>query len=274
MKFSVLISVYEKDNPQYFKIALESVFEQTVTPTEVVLVVDGPIPKETSQVIQTMEKMYENLNVIYLKQNLGHGGSRSKGLKNCSYELVAVMDSDDISVPDRFEKQLKCFENDKGVSVIGGYIKEFEGDVEHVIGLRKVPLEDGEIKQYLKTRCPVNFVTTMFKKSHVNEVGGFIDWYCEEDYYLWVRMCLAGYKFKNIPDCLVHVRMNPDSYMRRGGLRYFKSEASLQKYMYDNRIISLTRLIFNVSIRFVVQVLITNSLRGVLFKTVFRSKKG
>ena len=274
MNFSVSLSVYEKDNPEYFRIALESVFEQTVKPTEVVLVVDGPIPEATSQIIETMLDRHKNLKVLYLEKNMGHGEARRVGLENCSYELVAIMDSDDICVPDRFEKELQCFENDKDLSVVGGYAWEFEGDVKSIIGIRKVPLGDHEIKQYLKSRCPFTQVTVMFRKSHVNSVGGFMDWYCDEDYFLWIRMLLAGYKFKNLPENLVFVRMNPDSYMRRGGLRYFKSEAALQMYMYKNKVISFVRLIINVSIRFIVQILIPNRLRKWTFKKFFRAKKG
>ena len=274
MDFSVAMSVYGKDDPQYFSIALESVFEQTVKPTEVVLVVDGPIPEATSQVIETMLDRRKNLRVFYLEKNLGHGGSRNVGLKNCTHELVAIMDSDDICVRDRFEKQLQCFENDKDLSVVGGYVWEFEGDVNNIIGIRKVALEDHEIKQFLKSRCPFTQMSVMFRKSHVDNVGGFIDWHCDEDYFLWIRMSLAGCKFKNLPDNLVFVRMNADSYMRRGGLRYFKSESALQVYMYKNRAISLARLVVNVSIRLIVQILMPNRLRKWVFKKFFRVQKG
>lgn len=274
MDFSVSISVYEKDNPKYFSIALESVFKQTIKPTEVVLVVDGPVPEAISRIIGTMQGQHENLRVFYLEKNMGHGEARRVGLENCTSELVALMDSDDISVPDRFEKQLQCFEGDKDLSVVGGYIEEFEGNVKNAIGVRKVPLEDHEIKQYLKSRCPFNQVSVMFRKSHVNNVGAFTDWYCEEDYYLWVRMLLAGCKFKNLPENLVFVRMNQDSYMRRGGLRYFKSEAALQRYMHKHKVIGFVRLIINIFIRFVVQVLIPNRLRKWVFKKFFRTKKG
>jgi glycosyltransferase involved in cell wall biosynthesis len=274
MDFSVSMSVYEKDDPQYLSIAMESVFEQTVKPTEVVLVVDGPVPETTSQIIETMLSTYKNLKVSHLEKNMGHGWSRRIGLKNCNCELVAIMDSDDICVPNRFEKELQCFENDKDLSVVGGYIGEFEGDVKNIIGIRKVPLDDHEIKQYLKLRCPFNQMSVMFRKSHVNNVGGYQDWHCEEDYYLWIRMALAGCKFKNLPENLVFVRMNQDSYMRRGGLRYFKSEAALQMYMYENKVIGFFRLLINVLIRFIVQVLMPNRLRKWIFKKWFRAKKG
>lgn len=274
MNFSVSMTVYENDDPDRFCTALESVFEQTVRPTEVVLVVDGPIPEATAHVINTMQSKYESLHVFYLEKNVGHGQARRTALEKCSYELIAIMDSDDICISDRFEKELRCFESDKDLSLVGGYSREFEGDVNNTTGIRKVPLEDHEIKQYLKSRCPFNQMSVMFKKSHVNNVGGYIDWYCNEDYFLWIRMFMAGYKFKNLPENLVNVRMNSDSYLRRGGWRYFKSEAALQVYMYRNDVIGLYRLINNIVIRFVVQLLIPNRLRKWIFKKLFRAKKG
>ncbi|MCK4752016.1 MAG: glycosyltransferase [Planctomycetes bacterium] len=274
MDFSVSTLIYEKDNPQYFEIALESIFQQTVKPTEVVLIVDGPVPKVTSQVIERLENSYENLKVVRLKKNVGHGEARRLGLANCSYDLVAIVDGDDICAPDRFEKQLLCFESDKDLSVVGGYSCEFEGDVNNVTGIRKSPLGDSEIKQYLKSRSPFNQPTVMFRKCYVDSAGGFMDWYCDEDYYLWIRMFLAGYKFKNLPENLMFVRMDEDSYTRRGGLRYFKSEAALQIYMYKHKVIGFIRLIINILIRFVVQVLISSRLRGWVFKKFFRTKKG
>ncbi|MFA5250985.1 MAG: glycosyltransferase [Phycisphaerae bacterium] len=268
------MSVYEKDDTNYFEIALESIFNQTVKPSEVILVVDGPVPETTLQVIQRMQNSHGNFNVINLNKNMGHGESRRVGLENCTNELVAIMDSDDISVPDRFEKQLKSFKNDEDLSVVGGQIVEFEGDVSNIIGMRKVPLQDKEIKQYLKSRCPFNLMSVMFKKSQVDSAGSFIDWHCEEDYFLWIRMFLAGFKFKNLPDNLVFVRMNPDSYKRRAGLKYFKSEAALQIYMYEHKVISLVRLTVNILIRFVVQLVFPNRLRKWVFNKLFRAKKG
>lgn len=274
MNFSVSMSVYEKDNPNHFKTALESIFNQTVKPSEVVLVVDGPIPEATSQVIEKTQNSHKSLKVIRLNKNIGHGESRRLGLENCTHELVAIMDSDDISVPDRFEKELKCFVDDEDLSVVGGQVWEFEGNVENLLGMRKVPLKDQEIKQYLKSRCPFNLVSVMFKKSHVNSVGSFIDWYCEEDYFLWIRMFLARFKFKNLPDNLVFVRMNPASYRRRAGVKYFKSETALQIYMHKHKIISFVRMATNIFIRFVVQLVIPNRLRKWVFNKFFRTRKG
>ncbi len=274
MNFSVSISVYAKDDPSYFELALESIFNQSVKPAEVVLVVDGPIPDSIDNVISSMQSVHSNLKVIYLKENVGHGEARRVGLENCSYDMVAIMDSDDIAVSDRFEKQLKCFEEDKELSIVGGYIYEFEEDVSNIIGIRNVPLLDSDIKSYMKSRCPFNQQTVMFSKPQVMNAGGYLDWFCEEDYYLWLRMYLSGAKFLNIPENLVFVRMSRDSYARRGGLRYFSSEAKLQYYMYKNNIISFCRMCFNVCIRLVVQVLLPNSVRKWIFSKLFRRNKG
>lgn len=270
-KFSVSMCVYGKDNPEWFKVAVKSILKQTVKPDEVVLVVDGPIPRVLDEIITGYEKN-AFFKVIRLKENKGHGNARRIGLENCSNELVALMDSDDISVPERFEKQLDCFKNDSELAIVGGNITEFIGNPDNIVGKRIVPQKDAEIKAYLKKRCPMNQMTVMFRKENIQSVGGYMDWYCDEDYYLWLRMYLAGMKFANIPDSLVYVRVGYDMYRRRGGLRYFKSEAKLQKYMFDNKIIGVGTYVFNIAKRIMVQVLLPNKIRGFIFRTFAREK--
>ena len=116
----------------------------------------------------------------------------------------------------------------------------------------------------------MNQVTVMFKKSRVDSVGGYIDWYCEEDTFLWLRLFLDGAKFANLPDYLVNVRVGKEMYQRRGGKKYFMSEAKLQKYMLDKKVIGLGRFIINVSERLVVQVLLPNKVRSWVFKKFAR----
>jgi hypothetical protein len=130
--------------------------------------------------------------------------------------------------------------------------------------------DDAEIKSDLRGRCPMNLVTVMFKKSKVEEVGGFIDWFCEEDYYLWLRMALADMRFANVQDDLVNVRVGKEMYRRRGGVKYFKSEAKLQGFMLKNKLISFPRYMINVNKRLIVQVLLPNKLRGWVFKKLAR----
>lgn len=270
LKFSVSMCVYGGDRADWFKTAVDSILNQTVKPDEVVLVVDGPVPEELDLVICEYEKS-DIFNVIRFEENQGHGNARRAGLEACTNELVAIMDADDISDPSRFEKQLAQFANDAELDIVGGNITEFVGEPENVVGQRIVPSDDGEIKTYMKKRCPMNLVTVMFKKSSVNAVGGFIDWYCEEDYYLWVRMALNNMKFGNVQDVLVNVRVGKEMYQRRGGWKYFKSERKLQKYMRKNKIIGFGTYFMNVSKRFIVQVLMPNKLRGWIFKKFARS---
>lgn len=268
--FSVCMSVYKNDNTTDFAEAVISIFKQTFPPDEIVLVVDGPVPEIMHNTIDALKNKTGIMKVIQLEQNMGHAIARQTGLEAARNELCAVMDADDISVPDRFEKQLKAFEEHPEVSVVGGLIHEFIHKIDNVVGTRIVPENDADIKDYLKSRCPMNLVTVMLKKSDVMKVGGYLDWYCEEDYYLWIRLALRGYKFYNIHENLVNVRVGKEMYQRRGGMRYFKSEARLQKYMLDHKVVSLPRYIYNVAIRWAVQVVMPNRVRGWVFQTFAR----
>lgn len=272
IKFSVAMCTYGKDNPQWLTVAVDSILNQSAVPSEVVLVVDGPVPDILDAVICKYEAN-PIFKVVRLEKNMGHGDARRISLENCSNQLVAIMDSDDISSPNRFEKQLALFAKDSSLAIVGGNITEFIGDPTNIVGKRVVPMNDNDIKEYLKYRCPMNLVTVMFKKTLIESVGGFIDWFCEEDYYLWIRMYLAGMKFANIPENLVNVRVGKDMYNRRGGIKYFKSEARLQKFMLDNKIIGFGTYLSNVAKRLIVQVLMPNKIRGFIFKKFAREKQ-
>lgn len=272
MNFTVVMSVYKNDNPQDFRTAVHSIYDQqTVRPSEIVLVVDGPISDELETAVRDICLEIPVLKVVPFKENRGHAAARQGGLENASNELVAIMDADDIAVPSRFEMQLKAFEEHQEAAAVGGNINEFIYDTQNVVGSRIVPEKDEDIKEYLKSRCPMNLVTVMYKKSKVQEVGGFIDWYCEEDYYLWIRLALAGHKFYNVQENFVNVRVGKEMYQRRGGVKYFKSEAKLQKYMWKHNVISFPKYMYNTAIRFAVQVAMPNKLRGWVFQKFARS---
>lgn len=270
LQFSVCMCVYGKDDPAWFETAANSILDQTAAPSEVVLVVDGPVPTALDAVISKLEQQHR-FRVVRLPENRGHGEARRIGLEHCSHELIALMDADDISVPDRFEKQLAVFREDPAVAIVGGQISEFVEDPEGIVGIRNVPLTDEEIKEYLKTRCPMNQVTVMFRRPEIMKAGGYLDWYCNEDYYLWNRMVLAGMKFANVPEILVNVRVGADMYQRRGGWKYFCSEWKLQNYMLKNRIIGLSTYLMNVAKRVTVQLLLPNRLRGWVFQKFART---
>ena len=273
--------VYGGDNLEQFDVALRSVTQQTLPPNEIVLTVDGPIPESLGQVIkkhqQDLSATSISFKVVRLEKNMGHGEARRVCFENCTYPLIALMDADDISVPDRFEKQINYFNDHSELSVVGGYITEFisssdVNDVSDKAGIRLVPEKDEEIKKYMKKRCPMNQVTVMFKKDDVSDVGGYIDWYCEEDYYLWIRLALAGKQFGNIPEDLVFVRVGQEMYKRRGGWKYFRSEAKLQRLMLSEKMISCFRYVINIIERFILQVLMPNIIRGWIFQKLARDK--
>lgn len=212
-----------------------------------------------------------SFKTVYLKENQGHGNARRHSLDACTNDIVALMDADDISSPNRFYKQLNMFIEHPEVSVCGGHITEFIGDEKTITGRREVKLDDFGIKQDLKKRCPMNQVTVMFRKEAYYSAGGYIDFYCEEDYYLWARMIQKGFIFSNVDADIVNVRTGEDMSSRRGGWKYFKSERKMQKYLLLNKIISVPRYLYNVAIRFCGEVIASNRLRQRLFK--FMRKK-
>ena len=272
MNFSVAISVYRNDKPKDFDRALESITDlQTVKPTEIVLVIDGPISNELNDVIEKYEKKHPIFKTIRLTENRGLGNALKLAVENASCALIARMDSDDISLSTRFEEQVAFFENDSTLDVVGGDISEFIGDEDNIVACRKVPVTDNDIKSYMRTRCPFNHVSVMYKKTAVQNAGGYMDLFCNEDYYLWIRMQLSGAKFANTGTTLVNVRTGADMYARRGGKRYFESEKYLQKYMLAHKMIKYSTYISNVTKRWIVQRCLPNGLRGWVFRKFARN---
>lgn len=264
-EFSVSMCVYGKDNAVHFKLAVDSILNQTVRPSEIVLVVDGPVPDELNGIIEYYKET-PIFKVIRLEKNQGHGIARRIGLENCTYDLVALMDADDISLQNRFEIQLEMFKNNPELDIVGGNETVFMDDPNEIIGKKNVFENDKEIKSCMKRLCPMNQVTVMFKKNSVQSVGGYQDWYCNEDYYLWIRMALAEMKFANVPEVLVNVRFGNGQSSRRGSLKYFVSGAKLQWFMFQKKIISFPRFIYNTALRFCFQVLMTNRMRSLVTK--------
>ena len=271
-RFSVCMCVYRRDDPQWFDAAAQSVLEQSAVPDQIVLVVDGPVPGELEAVIRKYEAM-PVFTVVWLPENQGLGIARKTGLEHCRHALVAMMDADDLSVPERFALQLAEFEKDPELSIVGGQISEFIDSPENKVGFRQVPLTHEDIRAYLKTRCPFNHMTVMVRLPDIMRVGGYMDWYYNEDYYLWIRMYLADQKFANVPQTLVNVRVGEDMYQRRGGRKYFASELGIQKLMRKHKIIGFGTFHVNVAKRLVVQILLPNKLRGWVFKKFARSQE-
>ncbi len=274
MKFSVAMSVYYGDEPAAFDRALKSITaDQTVMPDEVVIVIDGPVKPQINDIIEKYKEQYQFFKVIKLPENKGAGIALKTALENCTHEIIAKMDSDDISAPARFEEQLKILEENPSIDIIGGNITEFIGSEDNIVGIRAVPQKNEEIYNYMKKRCPFNHVTVMYKKSKVLEAGGYIDLFWNEDYYLWIRMAECGCNMANTGTNLVNVRVGEEMYKRRGGKKYFESERFLQKYMRMNGMISFRTYFINVSLRFIMQRLLPGRIRGWAFRAFAREKK-
>ena len=304
LKFSVIMSIYKSDVPELVRVALDSLLQQTLLPNEIVIVGDGPVPAELEQVVSSFKfrvskirttpnpsfakggglmpedgkELLETRNqkpetiVTYLPQekNGGLGEAMRIAAEAAKYDYLARMDSDDICLPDRFEKQMKCFEEDPELSLVGGMITEFDGEPENIIAKRILPLEDAEIKRMMRGRCAVNHVTVIFKKVDLMKSGNYQPFWKQEDHYLWARMMEHGCKFRNIPDVVVNVRSGKDQIARRGGLRFYKSVVRVFWYMYRNGLISFGYFLYICTVRGIVQVLMPNRLRTWVYLHLLR----
>lgn len=272
-QFSVLLSLYIKEDPRYLQECFESLLDQTVPATEWVIVEDGPLTQELYQVLDTYQERYPGLiKRVPLEKNLGLGLALREGMLHCSHELVARMDTDDLARPARFEKQLACFEKDPVLDICGSHILEFEADPQHPNAVRKVPLGHDEIVHYQKSRSAFNHVTVMFKKSSVLRAGNYEDAPLMEDDMLWVRMLLSGAKGMNLDDYLVDVRTGAGMIERRGGFGYFKKYCDGRRKILETGFISHFDYYKTCAIQLIVA-LVPNKIRFLIFTKLLRSNQ-
>ena len=230
MKFSVLISVYHKEDPLYLDEALCSIEKQTLLADEIVLVKDGPLTSRLDEVIgQHREYAKIDYQILELEKNYGLGIALQKGLEQCRYPWVARMDSDDIAMEDRFESQFAYLDEHPDIDIVGGWICEFELDDSTCTRERRPPGRHLQIKRYALYRNPMNHMTVVFRKSSVEEAGGYLPMIGFEDYYLWIRMLKRGDIFANLNKVLVKVRAGDEMISRRRGLEYIKREWAFEK---------------------------------------------
>ncbi len=272
MGFSIITSVYKNDKPEYVSAALDSMLVyQTEKPSEIVMVQDGPVPEALSSLLLKYEEEYANImHIIRLEKNGGLGNALKLGVESARYGIIARMDSDDICLPDRFEKQLAYLDAHPECDIVGGQMTEFIGEPSTIVGRREVPLINDDIYEYMKSRCALNHVTVMFRKEAVLKAGNYQDWFWNEDYYLWVRMMMNKCVFANIPDIAVNVRSGADQYARRGGKKYFESEIGIKRLMLKEGLISRYQFVINYIERFIIQLILPNSVRGWVFREFAR----
>lgn len=221
--YSVLMTVYHKEKPEYFTGSIQSMLSQTIRTNDFVVICDGPLTKELDAVLENYLKQYPGIfTIIRLPENVGIGAATNAGLQHCKNDLVAKMDADDLSVASRCEKQLEMFGNNPELMVVGGYIEEFDEDPEKPFAIRNVPLDNAGIRKYAKRRQPFNNQTVMYRRSAVQAVGGYGDLRRSEDYDLYIRLLKAGCYAQNIPQVLAHVRVDNSARSRRASLDTMK----------------------------------------------------
>ena len=273
LKFSVLMSIYYKENPEWFRVALDSVINQTLQPNEIVLVEDGELTEELYQVIDEYKSKFPNLfNIVPLEKNSGLGKALRIGVLNCSNKLIARMDTDDIARNDRFEKQTEFLKNHPDIDVVGSWISEFENNPDEIISYRQVPTESEEIYKFGQFRNPLNHMTVMFKKNPILDIGNYQPMLYMEDYYLWARLLNKGHKISNIGECLVNVRAGNAMYKRRANLTYFfNSEFPLQNEFLKMHYISLGLYLRNICSKFLLRVIPTWAM-ALIYKNFLRKE--
>lgn len=269
MKFSVLMSLYDKENPKYLDKALESIIlNQELKPSEVVLVFDGPINDKLNAIVKKYIGLFNNFKIIRLEKNIGLGLALKEGLKQCENNLIFRMDTDDISHKSRFKKQVEFLKNNPKIKILGTNAIDFDSNIENQVNKRVFPKENKEIQIFSRRRCPFLHPTVAFYKDAVLEIGSYRDLLFFEDYDLFLRI-LRKYQGYNLQENLLYFRSNENVFKRRGGFNYLKLEyKALKKFKKENLMNTyyfFTNLLIRIGFR-----ICGNSLRSLLYKKVLR----
>lgn len=214
MLLSVLMSIYDKDNPIFLEEAFESIYAQSRPAEELVIVFDGPLNESLIKVVECYREKFISMGVAFntvpLHKNVGLGLALAEGSKHCKGKYIVRMDSDDISIASRFERLVAFLKLNSNVDVFGAQIEEFHGQIGDLGSQRQVPLNKKEISSYAKSRNPMNHVTVCIKREALEDVGGYEGVLWHEDYYLWLKMISKNKEMANMPDVQVYVRVKGD----------------------------------------------------------------
>jgi len=270
MKLSVLMSVYHKESPEFLRQSLDSLAAQTIQADEVVVVKDGPLGSELHATINSYCGRLP-ITTLQLNENVGLGAALRAGLNRCGEKFVARMDSDDICLPHRFEKQLKFLEQNPEVDLVGGAIAEFHSDCTRIESVRRMPSTAERLNRVARFRNPLNHMTVMFRKGSVLAAGNYQPYAGFEDYELWARMLMRGHRFHNLDDILVHVRCGNGMQQRRGGLRYLREEIKLQRHFVKIGFLSKPQFLLNLIMRAPARI-VPLPLRSIFYQRMLRQE--
>jgi len=270
LNFTVTISVYRNDSPIFFKQAIESILNQTLPPNEIIIAIDGELSNDLNLILNDY-KNCESIKFLKFKQNVGLGKSRHESILISQNDIIAVMDSDDIAHPKRFELQINFLKLNNNIDIVGGYIEEFNTDIGDLKIVREVPLSHDKIKALSKWRQSVNHVTIMFKKDAYLKSGGYRGLRKTEDFDLFYRMFNNKLIFANIPEILVFVRFSQDQFIRRRGFSYLKEEVQVFNNMIKSGYINIFQYLCNIIIRIPLRIMPSVFLKN--FYYIFLRKK-
>jgi glycosyltransferase involved in cell wall biosynthesis len=247
--FSLLLPVYGGDDPEHFTRAFRSsVTEQTRPPDEVVLVRDGPVPAALDDALSAVEATCAvSVTRVDLASNVGLAQALEAGLRASRNDVVARMDADDVSVPERFAIQLPVIE--QGADLVGSALVEFHGDEDNVVGSRPQPTQMSQIVEQARFRDPFNHPTVVFRRSAVAVAGGYRELPLMEDYWLFARMIQSGARVANVPEELVKYRVSSGAYARRGGWQLLRSEVALQGHLRRSGFVTGPQYLRNLAVR-------------------------
>lgn len=252
-KYSVLMSVYQGEKPEFFKSSIKSMLEQTIKPDQIVIVKDGKLTPHLESIVKKYVSYHpDTFTIVPLKENVGLGLALNEGLKRCRNELVARMDTDDISLSNRCELQLNEFNNNEDLSIVGTMIDEFDDNPQHIISSRVVPENHESILKFSKRRNPFNHPSVMYKKSTVLQCGGYGNYRRNQDFDLFVRMLNSGFIAKNIGKSLILFRANRDNSKRRKSWVKCKSNIQLMFKFWKKGYSSFFDFIFVSSVQLIV----------------------
>lgn len=269
--YSVLMSVYKKEKPEYLDKSINSMMEQTIKPADFVIVKDGPLTNELDAIIEKyMDKYPDLFQIVALETNGGLGPALAKGIKQTRFELVARMDSDDISAPSRCEEELKVFEEHPELGIVGTFEGEFLHTPREIVSIHRVPEDNDSIYHFMKRRCALLHPTVMYKKSAVISSGNYHSVHLYEDYDLFARMVLENKVISyNIQKTLYYIRISEDFYKRRGGLKYAKTVLKFKYGMLKKGYMSFADFIVS-GIGQAVVCMLPNRLRKIVYMKLLR----
>lgn len=272
MQYSVLMSVYWNESPEFLKSAIESVLLQTVKTDDFLIVWDGKLTLELEYMLEEYHSSYSDIiRFLKIETNVGLGEALRRGVLECRHSLIARMDSDDIAVPERIEWQLEAFRSRPNLALCGGQIEEFFINSDIPENRRIVPCEYKDILIYAKKRNPMNHMTVMFRKQAVLDAGNYLAMDYAEDYYLWVRILMKGYYIKNLPQILVKVRVGNGMFRRRGGMHYAVSLTKLMNQFLKVGFLTRSEYLRNICVRIIIS-LLPSKLRKVVYQKKLRKK--